>query len=126
MIFVCNIIVTVKHGGNSMSSTKREFKNIGRLVKATRESKGISQTFLSRELGYKNGQFVSNIERGICSIPFEKILTLSTLLGIDPTLIKEAVMKDYSLAIDSYIRKSPVAGDDSTGSTVTVSTVVSR
>lgn len=109
-----------------MSTAKREFKNIGRLVKTTRDSKGISQTFLSKELGYKNGQFVSNIERGICSIPFEKIPTLATLLGIDPMQIKEAIMKDYSLAIDSYIRKSPVAGDDSIGSTVTVSTSVSR
>jgi ribosome-binding protein aMBF1 (putative translation factor) len=44
---------------------KREFKNIGKLVKAAREVKGLSQTQLSKELGYKNGQFVSNIERGI-------------------------------------------------------------
>lgn len=109
-----------------MTTPKREFKNIGKLVKTTRDAKGISQTYLSKELGYKNGQFVSNIERGICSIPFEKIPTLANLLSLDPLAIKEAILKDYSTAIDSYIRKSPVAGDDSIGSKVTVTTSVQR
>lgn len=104
---------------------KREFRNIGKLVKTARETKGLSQTQLSKELGYKNGQFVSNIERGICSIPHEKIRTLSTLLEVDPQDVKTAIIQDYSTTIDSYISPSnPVVDSDSDSPSVTVTTTV--
>jgi transcriptional regulator with XRE-family HTH domain len=103
---------------------KREFRNIGKLVKTTRDTKGISQTQLSKELGYKNGQFVSNIERGICSIPFEKIPTLSTLLGLEPLVIKDAILKDYSTTIDSYIKNPVVDAPSRELPKVTVTTTV--
>lgn len=105
---------------------KRDFKNIGKLVKNTRDAKGISQTQLSKELGYKNGQFVSNIERGICSIPFEKIPTLSALLGLDPVSVKEAILKDYSTTIDSYIVNPVIDAPTGELPKVTVTTSVGQ
>jgi transcriptional regulator with XRE-family HTH domain len=82
---------------------KREFANIASLVKSYRTPKGISQTQLSKELGYKNGQFISNVERGLCSIPFEKIPTLSKILDVPADKVKEAILSDYSTNIDRFI-----------------------
>lgn len=109
-----------------MTMQKREFKNIGQLVKNTRDAKGISQTQLSKELGYKNGQFVSNIERGICSIPFEKILKLSNLLGLESQSIKDAILKDYNTTIDSYIANPVIDAPQGDMPKVTVTTTVLR
>lgn len=104
-------------------TNKRDFRNIGKLVKVARDKQGISQTQLSKELGYKNGQFVSNIERGICSIPFDKIPTLASLLSVEPVVVKEAILKDYSTTIDSYIA-NPTVDSPSTTPKVTVNTTV--
>jgi len=78
----------------------RDFNNISKLVRIHREKKGISQIKLSEELKYKNGQFVSNIERGLCSIPLRKINLLSEVLNVDPTKIKLAIMNDFSGTLD--------------------------
>ena len=50
----------------------RCFKNIAELIKTKRlqHPKGYSQSELSHLLGYKNGQFISNVERALCNIPF--------------------------------------------------------
>lgn len=65
-------------------------------------SKRYSQTELSAFLGYKNGQFISNVERGICSIPVKSLKKISDLLGISPEDIKEAVLKDHAQTIDNF------------------------
>lgn len=72
-----------------------EFKSIAGLVRSNRKSVGISQGTLSTRLGFKNGQFISNIERGLCSIPFRDIEPLSRELKIDKALIIEAMITDY-------------------------------
>ncbi|MCB9061285.1 MAG: helix-turn-helix transcriptional regulator [Halobacteriovoraceae bacterium] len=83
---------------------KRCFDNIAELVRISRlnHSKRYSQTELSAFLGYKNGQFISNVERGICSIPVKSLKKISDLLGISPEDIKEAVLKDHAQTIDNF------------------------
>jgi len=53
------------------------FDNIAKAVKEAREQKGLTQDQLSKSLGYDNGQFISNVERGKCSVPIKKIKKLA-------------------------------------------------
>ena len=41
-------------------------------LKSYRISSGLSQADLSKKLGYKSPQLISNIERGLCGIPADK------------------------------------------------------
>lgn len=82
---------------------KRIFRNIGTLVKTRRkEYTTLSQTDLAGKLGYgKTGQFVSNIERGLCSVPLEKIGTLADALEVEPSQVKSAMVRDFAETLDN-------------------------
>lgn len=54
----------------------------------------ISQKTLAEELGYKTGQYISNIERGVCPFPASKIYDLSKLIQIEPEKIVFLIVKD--------------------------------
>ena len=111
-----------------MGSIRREFNNIGNLIKEARKLKGISQADLSKELGYKNGQFVSNIERGLCSIPYEKIHLLAKVLDLHTLRIKDSIVSDVSQTIDAHIvgKKNTIFPDHAITPRVSVSTSVVR
>lgn len=85
---------------------------IGRLIKESREISNptVSQSKLSSELGYRNGQFISNVERGICSIPLDKIGKVAEVLSVDVDVIKDALVEDYKSKIDDAV-STPYIGD---------------
>lgn len=62
-----------------------------------------SQSGLSALLGYKNGQFISNVERGLCSIPLKTLKKVSKILGIKPKQLREAILKDYDVTLNNYL-----------------------
>ena len=74
---------------------KREFKSIGALISTARIKQGVSQEAVALLIGYKNGQFISNVERGKCSIPATRIIQTCRVLQITSTNIKEAMIHDY-------------------------------
>lgn len=88
----------------------RKFNNIAALVKKKRLShpQGLSQSDLSHILGYKNGQFISNVERALCNIPFKMIGKLCRVLNIDPTEIKQSMLKDHEETLEAYIKMDMV------------------
>lgn len=69
----------------------------GMLIKLARINKGLSQHELECKAfgNNKNGQFVSNIERGKCTIPAKHLQAMAQALDIDAKLIVEAIIKDY-------------------------------
>lgn len=85
----------------------RTFKHIATLIKNTRMNhpKAYSQSELSELLGYKNGQFISNVERGLCSIPLKMMKKVSEVLDIAPDDLKEAILKDHEDTLSSYFKK---------------------
>lgn len=85
----------------------RHFGNIAKLIKESRQRhpRGLSQTELSKELGYKNGQFISNIERGFCSVPVKSLCLLAETLNLDKDVIKQALLKDMEATLDNYLAK---------------------
>lgn len=88
----------------------RSFKNIAELIKVNRlnHPNKYSQSELSHALGYRNGQFISNVERGLCSIPLKGIYKVSEVLSIDPEAVKVAILKDYEDTLNLFMTKKQV------------------
>jgi transcriptional regulator with XRE-family HTH domain len=84
----------------------KKFNNIARLVKESRVNRTpYSQQDLSILIGYKNGQFISNIERGLCSLPLNKLADLAIHLRIDLDPIMDALLKDHAATIEEAFNK---------------------
>jgi len=84
----------------------RCFKNIAQLIRTKRlqHPKGYSQSELSHLLGYKNGQFISNVERALCNIPLKMLVRVSEVLDIHSDDLKKAILKDHEETLDNYLR----------------------
>lgn len=86
----------------------RSFNNIATLVRTKRigHPKNYSQSDLSVLLGYKNGQFISNVERGLCNVPLKMMKKISEVLAINPEELKSAILKDHEETLTNYFNKS--------------------
>lgn len=65
--------------------------------------KGYSQSELSHLLGYKNGQFISNVERALCNIPLKMLRRVSEVLDISSEELKAAILKDQEETLNNYL-----------------------
>jgi transcriptional regulator with XRE-family HTH domain len=83
----------------------RCFKNIALLIRTKRmnHSKGYSQSELSHLLGYKNGQFISNVERALCSIPLKMLKRVCEVLDISAEELRMAILKDQEETLNNYL-----------------------
>ncbi|MBY0414030.1 MAG: helix-turn-helix transcriptional regulator [Bdellovibrionales bacterium] len=86
----------------------RSFKNIAALIRTKRinHPKSYSQSDLSLLLGYKNGQFISNVERGLCNVPLKMMKKISEVLDITGDEIKTAILKDHEETLTNYFNKA--------------------
>lgn len=97
----------------------RSFENISRLIRQKRleHHKHYSQAELSQILGYKNGQFISNVERGLCSVPLKMLKRVGQVLEISPAELREALLADFHTTLDEYfkieghVRSTRTSGD---------------
>jgi transcriptional regulator with XRE-family HTH domain len=81
---------------------------IGQAIKEAREKAGLTQISVAEALGYRSGgQFISNIERGACSLPLAKVNRLAKILKISPDVIIEAKLVDTR---ERFRRKAKVGG----------------
>ncbi|MCP4914759.1 MAG: helix-turn-helix transcriptional regulator [Oligoflexia bacterium] len=85
--------------------SKRSFQNIARLIRDRRinHPKNYSQSELSQLLGYKNGQFISNVERALCNIPLKMLTRVSEILDIPERDLKAAILKDHEITLDNFL-----------------------
>lgn len=83
----------------------RSFNHIAQLIKESRlkHPRRYSQSELSHALGYRNGQFISNVERGLCSIPLKGIGNVAEILDINVEEVKAAILKDYEATLNYYL-----------------------
>lgn len=88
-----------------MKSKNRSFEGIAELVKTyrLRHPKKLSQVELSNLLGYKNGQFVSNVERGICSIPLKALRDLQDILNIPQDELVRVMVRDFEETVLNHL-----------------------
>ncbi len=84
----------------------RCFKSIAKLIRTKRlqHPKSYSQSDLSSLLGYKNGQFISNVERALCNIPLKMLVRVSDVLDIDPEELKAAIIQDHEDTLSNYLQ----------------------
>lgn len=59
------------------------YSQVAKLIKESREAKGLSQKDVSERLGFTSPQMISNIERGLCGFPVSRGRKLCRLLDID-------------------------------------------
>lgn len=85
----------------------RAFDNIAQLIKEKRRrlTPKVSQQGLSYRLGYKNGQFISNIERGLCSVPLRSLNSICEVLKVSKEELKQTLLDDYAKTIDNYFEE---------------------
>lgn len=83
----------------------RCFDNIAKLIRDKRLShpRRYSQSELSNLLGYKNGQFISNVERGLCSIPLKMLSRVSEVLNIPPSEIRAVMLRDQETTLNNHL-----------------------
>ena len=86
----------------------RCFENIARLIRSKRQAhpKHYSQSELSQHLGYKNGQFISNVERALCNVPLKMLSRMMEILEITPDEIKRAILEDHRETLNNYLQKT--------------------
>ena len=83
----------------------KTFNNVAKLIKEKRKAhpEKLSQSDLSNLLGYKNGQFISNVERGLCCIPLKMLKNACRILNIEPDQLKDAMMKDHKENLEKFL-----------------------
>ncbi len=97
----------------------RSFESIAKLIREKRmgHPKGYSQSELSQLLGYKNGQFISNVERALCNVPLKMLSRVSEILDISHEELKQAILEDQERTLDNFLKageasvNSPQTGD---------------
>jgi transcriptional regulator with XRE-family HTH domain len=82
---------------------KRTFRHIANTTRVLRVNCRLSQDALASLLGWKNAQYVSNIERALCSVPMESVGKLSHIFGVDTEVIVTSILKDYRESIEAHI-----------------------
>ncbi len=69
-------------------------QNLGDFLKLKRMDKGLTQGEVAQKLGYSTPQFISNIERGLCSPPLKNLKTLIKLYGIHHEEVIELILQE--------------------------------
>lgn len=67
----------------------------GKILKQKREKLGLTQREIADHLGYSTAQYISNIERGACEVPKEKIDDLAEILKCNPKLFIDALVEKF-------------------------------
>lgn len=67
---------------------------LGLFLKAKREEKGLTQSEVARTLGYGSPQFISNIERGISSVPMKSLRLIIDLYGVSADEIVDILLEE--------------------------------
>tara|TARA_B100000029_G_C17068710_1_gene776020 strand:- start:76 stop:450 length:375 start_codon:yes stop_codon:yes gene_type:complete len=100
----------------------RCFESIAKLIRTKRlnHPKGYSQSELSNLLGYKNGQFISNVERALCNIPLKMLGRVSEVLDIPSEDLKRAILEDHDKTLDNYL-KAEASDSESSSAQASVS-----
>ena len=82
---------------------------VANLMRNRRRELKMSQVKLSGMVGFSNkeGQFISNVERGKCQFPVKFINKLATALEVSTETIIELMSNDYKNAIIKEVLNAP-------------------
>jgi len=75
-----------------MKTDKKLDIELGKLFRSERLKSGLSQGKVCRALGYTTPQYLSNFERGLCSMPLEKLKRMIDMYNMDPEEVVKLMM----------------------------------
>lgn len=89
---------------------------VANLMRNRRRELKMSQVKLSGMVGFSNkeGQFISNVERGKCQFPVKFINKLANALEVSNETIIELMANDYKNAIIKEVLNAPELLDQTT------------
>lgn len=70
-----------------------------------REKAGLTQREVSDALGYTTPQFISNVERGRCRFPVEKLPKLKRLYRLSNDQVVDMIMVEEKQGLLKHFRK---------------------
>jgi transcriptional regulator with XRE-family HTH domain len=74
--------------------------------KNLRERAGLTQKEVSDTLGYSTPQFISNVERGRCRFPIEKLPKIRKLYKLSPEKIVEIILNEERRGLMKVFKKN--------------------
>lgn len=80
----------------------KNFKPMGDFLRQKRREKNLSQSEVSKNLGY-HVQYISNIERGIALPPLEKAKAYAKILGVNKKDMAEMYIKVREKEVRGYL-----------------------
>ena len=80
-------------------------KRIGSYLKGKRLDAGLTQSQVSTHLGLASPQFVSNIERGLCSPPLCALAKMASIYDLDLNELILLIMKEQEKYMRKYLRR---------------------
>lgn len=86
-----------------MKSIREEIGNHWRVY---REKAGMTQREVADELGYTTPQFISNVERGRCRYPIEKLPRIKKLYGLGTEQLVELILREERQTILKQLKKT--------------------
>lgn len=81
---------------------------VATFIKTKRNELNISQKELSDKIGMRtrDGQFLSNVERGICQFPVRYVKQLAEALDVSEDTIVDLITSDYKKCILKALNES--------------------
>lgn len=84
--------------------TSKSFEHQAELVRNSRlMNTSLTQQDLANLLGYEKGQFVSNVERGLCGYPSHAWLKVCNILKISKKELLEAFYNDLAVEFSEAV-----------------------
>lgn len=76
---------------------------LGTQFKNMREKANLTQAGAAKALGYSSPQFISNVERGLCLLPADKIRKTAKLYKVNPLAITELVVTAFEARLNKFV-----------------------
>jgi len=73
----------------------------GEYLKKVRRKRNITQLEMSTKMGLRSSQYVSNIERGLATLPVFRIDEVATILKVEPEEILEQLKNEKIESLES-------------------------
>lgn len=74
-------------------------KRIGQFLKQHRVKAGLTQSDVAQRLGYTSPQFISNIERGLCSAPVKHLKDFAKMYHLDNEELIGLLLNEHELML---------------------------
>lgn len=94
---------------NAKTVNHRRMKNNninGHHWKTLREKAGLTQRDVSEALGYSTPQFISNVERGRCRFPVEKLGKIKKLYKLSANQIVDLILNEERQGLLKILKKA--------------------